>query len=451
MDVHPKDSLEWVMAELDAQTRDEKALSTLPCLKKDGTIIYMDIKTTTATFNGKKCSIGFFTDVTERKKIEEERQKAAKLDSIGTLAGGIAHDFINLLTGILGNIQLADGYLLQNRADLAKGVLAEAEYASQRAKDLTQQLLTFSRGGAPVKKAVLIDKLIKESVTFTLRGSNVKPVFALPDNLWALEADEGQLNQVISNIVINADQAMPNGGIIRISARNIATGARQTLPLPEGKYVEIAIEDHGTGIPRSHFDKLFDPYFTTKHKGSGLGLATTYSIIKNHGGTITFESELGVGTTFHVYLPAAKEKVKKEKEIAAATPPLPRTQGRILVMDDENVVRMVLDRMLTGAGYEVELTKEGTEAVQKYAEAKESGKPFDAVILDLTVPGGMGGKQAMAELLEIDPGVNAIVSSGYANDPVMAEFKNYGFRGVVVKPYDAQQMQKTLHGILVGK
>ncbi len=390
-------------------------------------------------------------NITEHKQMEEERQRSEKLDSIGTLAGGIAHDFNNLLTGILGNIQLADGYLKQNKVDTAQEMLDEAEKASFRARDLTQQLLTFSKGGLPVKKVMSVNQLIRDSATFALRGSKAKPEFALPDNLWAIEADAGQINQVINNLVINADQAMPNGGTINVSARNVVNGANLPLLLTEGNYVEITIKDQGTGIPPALQDKIFDPYFTTKQKGSGLGLATSFSIIKHHGGTITFESEMEVGTTFHLYLPATKEVGKKEKTEVVVTKTQPVATGKVLVMDDEATILLLLARLLQGAGYEVVPTKNGAEAIQKYSEAKESGKPIDAVILDLTIPGGMGGKETMAKLLEIDPKVKAIVSSGYATDPIMAEFKKYGFSGVVTKPYDIKQMQETLRKVLAGK
>jgi len=389
-------------------------------------------------------------DITERKLMEEEHQRTTKLESIGTLAGGIAHDFNNILTGILGNIQLADGYLKQNKADTAKVMLAEAEKASLRAKDLTQQLLTFSKGGAPVKKVMHVNRLIKETVTFILRGSRNKPEFALVEDLWAADVDEGQLNQVISNLIINADQAMPNGGIINVSASNSVIKNNSALPLPDGNYIEIAIKDRGVGIPLSHFDKIFDPYFTTKQRGNGLGLATAFSIIKNHGGYITFESELGAGTTFRFYLPATTSGVNKERE-ESSTQPLPQTHGKILVMDDEDSIRVLLEVILKNAGYEVELTRDGREAVHKYTEVKKSGKPFDAVILDLTIPGGMGGKEALAKLLEIDPGVKAIVSSGYSNDPIMADYRKLGFSAVIGKPYRITDVEEILSRLLTAK
>jgi PAS domain S-box-containing protein len=393
----------------------------------------------------------FARDITDHKRSEDSRQKTEKLESLGTLAGGIAHDFNNILTGILGNIQLTEGYLKQNRTNKALEMLVEAEKASLRARDLTHQLLTFSRGGIPVKKVMQIDTLIRESATFALRGSRVKPEFAIADNLWAVEADEGQINQVINNLIINANQAMPNGGIINIRASNIVNNEQRLLAMPDGDYIEISIRDYGIGIPEGNKARMFEPYFTTKGKGSGLGLATSYSIIKNHGGTITFESKLGVGTTFHMYLPATKEALKKKEEKVDEQRIIPMSHDRILVMDDEEGIRKLLSNMLKDAGYEVELTQNGIEAIQKYTEAKKSGQPFDVVILDLTVPGGMGGKDVIVKLLEIDPEVKAIVSSGYADDPIMAEYKKYGFRGVVTKPYNLKLMRETISSILVNK
>jgi PAS domain S-box-containing protein len=385
-----------------------------------------------------------FRDITEIRKLEEEVQKVEKLQSIGTLAGGIAHDFNNILTGILGNITLAEKYI-EPEGKAAERLL-EARKASMRAKDLTQQLLTFSKGGAPIKKTASIAELTRESATFALRGSNAKCEFYLPGDLWPAEVDEGQINQVITNLVINADEAMPKGGILHIRAKNTTIKRKGALPLAKGKYVEITIEDHGIGIPKEDLDRIFEPYFTTKQKGSGLGLATSYSIIKNHDGYITVESELGVGTTFHVYLPASEKPALEKKEAAKEVPV--RGQGRILVMDDEEIIREMLSSMLSTAGYEATLTIDGAEAIERYAKAKDSGQPFDAVILDLTVAGGMGGKETIRKLLEIDPDVKAVVSSGYSTDPIMADFKKYGFSAVVTKPYSVGELEKTLRSIL---
>jgi PAS domain S-box-containing protein len=389
--------------------------------------------------------VGVSRNISERKQAEEKRQKTEKLESVGTLAGGIAHDFNNILTGIMGNIGLAMRHV--EPKSKAEERLLEAEKASLRARDLTQQLLTFARGGAPIKQIASITELLEESVTFALRGSNIGCEFSLADNLWSVEVDEGQVNQVITNLVINADEAMPEGGVLNIGAKNRVVKTRTTLPLPEGNYVEITIEDHGVGISREHLSKIFDPYFTTKQKGSGLGLSTAYSIVKNHGGYITAKSKLGVGTTFHIYLPASEKPIPVEKE--AVTETAVAGKGKILVMDDEGVIRKLLHDELTDFGYEVELTDYGAEAVERYKESKKSEKPFDAVILDLTVPGGMGGKEVIKKLLEVDPNVKAIVSSGYSTDPIMSDFREYGFSAVVAKPYTMEQLERTLRSILM--
>jgi len=416
-------------------------------VRKDGEIRHLEVLRKQVLWNGKKQFQVVYQDITERKQLEEERQRVEKLESIGTLAAGIAHDFNNLLTGIMGNISLAKRHIEPEGKALER--LEEAEKASVRARDLTHQLLTFARGGAPVRKTISIGELIRESASFALRGSKVRPEFTLPDDLWTVEADEGQINQVISNIVINADQAMPQGGVINIEAKNLVIKSRKVLPLPIGKYVEIAIKDRGVGISKEHLARIFDPFFTTKQKGSGLGLATAYSIINNHGGYITVESKLGVGTTLYVYLPASKVTTPIEEEAIKETVLVGR--GRILVMDDEESIRELLYAELTETGYDVELANDGTEAIARYVEAKEAGQPFDAAILDLTVPGGMGGKETIKKLLEIDPKLKAIVSSGYATDPIMSEYKKCGFSAVVPKPYSVSQLEKTLRSVLKEK
>ncbi|RLA92611.1 MAG: hybrid sensor histidine kinase/response regulator [Deltaproteobacteria bacterium] len=381
-----------------------------------------------------------FRDITEKRVIEEELQKMEKLESIGILAGGIAHDFNNLLMGILGNVGLAKIYMKTEEPDVTEK-LTDAEKACFRAKELTQQLLVFSKGGAPIKKLTSISELIIDTVTFVLRGSNVRCEFSIPEDLWPVEIDEGQMSQVISNLVINADQAMPKGGIIQVRAENIVMEKLPSLTLRPGRYIKITIEDNGIGIPREYLSKIFDPYFSTKQTGSGLGLATAYSVIKRHDGDIRVESELGVGTTFYIYLPASEKPfpAKEEKEERILT-----GSGKILIMDDEMIVRKVTGEMLTYIGYKVEYARDGAEAIEIYKREKEKGEPFDAVILDLTVAGGMGGKEAIEKLLEIDPKVRAIVSSGYSNDPIMANFREYGFRAMVVKPYKIKVLSKAV-------
>ncbi|MGO9621546.1 MAG: PAS domain-containing protein [Desulfobaccales bacterium] len=403
-----------------------------------------------ATFMDKNGSIaglaGVMIDITEQKKAEEERLRFSKLESLSTLAGGIAHDFNNILTAILGNIGLAmlDGKI----EDRVQERLARAEQACLRAQSLSQQLLTFAKGGAPLIKSISIAKLLKESPILALSGSKSSHEVSIPDDLWSMEADEAQINQVISNLLINADQAMPRGGIIKIKAENCLVAAESNLLVPKGKYVKFTIADQGMGIPPKHLDQIFDPYFSTKQKGNGLGLATAYSIIKNHSGHIQVESELGVGATFHIYLPATDKEVRAD-ELETAKPTM--GQGKVLVMDDEEMVREVLGGMLSRLGYEVDFASDGSQALEKFVQAQEANQAFAAVILDLTIPGGMGGKETIQGLLKIDPQVKAIVSSGYSDDPIMADFQKYGFSEVIAKPYRVAELSQILQKVILGK
>jgi len=383
----------------------------------------------------------------ERQKMEAELQKAHKLESLGLLAGGIAHDFNNLLTGVLGNISLAKAYA--NSRDEIYKALVQAEKATVKSKQLTQQLLTFASGGAPIKKVHDIADLLKESVTFSLRGSNVKPEFHLADNLRAVEADEGQMNQVLNNLVINAAQAMPSGGIVRVSTANVNPGKNPGLPLSlaDRRYVKIAVEDSGTGIPEELLPKIFDPYFTTKPKGSGLGLTSAYSIIANHEGYIDVKSRPGQGTTFTIYIPASDKKIPAAEKEQTGEKTI-KGSGRVLVMDDDEVVADVASRQLDRLGYLPEVVFDGTEAIAVYQEALYTDHPFDVVLMDLTIPGGLGGAETIKKLRELDPEVKAIVSSGYSNDPIMANFQQYGFRACIVKPYKMQELSQTLHQVM---
>ena len=347
----------------------------------------------------------------------------------------------------MGNIGMAKTAI--KPSDPVYEMLDDAEKAAIRARDLTQQLLTFAKGGKPVKKPVNIAKLLRESASFALRGSNVKLELSLPDDLWAVEADEGQISQVINNLVINADEAMPSGGTLHIGANNLALKGTVGLLIPSGKYVHIDIKDTGIGMPQEHLDRIFEPYFTTKQRGSGLGLTTAYSIVRNHGGHIFAESKQNEGSTFHIYLPAKKKAVKGGKKMSK--PSSVQAGGKVLVMDDEAMIRKMLNNMLSLAGYEVEVSSDGNEVLEKYTQAMQARDPFDAVIMDLTIPGGMGGKEAIKKLLEIDPQATVIVSSGYATDPIMSEYKKYGFKAVIAKPYSVKQLQETLSGLLQKK
>jgi nitrogen-specific signal transduction histidine kinase/CheY-like chemotaxis protein len=385
-----------------------------------------------------------FQDVTLKRQTEAELQKMEKLSSLGILAGGIAHDFNNILTGILGNLSLA--MLDTPRQGEVFRRLGEAEQATLRARDLVQQLLTFAKGGAPVKEIASLEDIIRDSATFACRGSQVRCDLSWPRDLWPAEVDPGQISQVIQNLVINAIQAMPTGGAVTIQADNVTLKEDQGLPLPPGRYVKIKVRDEGLGIPPNYLPKIFDPYFSTKQKGSGLGLATAYSIIKNHDGYMTVESTLGEGTTFFLYLATPAKKVKAAPK--SPTGQLHRGRGRILVMDDDAGVRQVAGKILTHLGYEADFAVDGAEAIEKYQGARKARQPFDLVIMDLTIPGGMGGKEAFETLRQIEPGTRAIVSSGYADDPIMTHYRKYGFSGVIKKPYKVDSFSHVLHEVL---
>ena len=391
-----------------------------------------------------------FRDITERQRNEAERRKAEALEQLGLLAGGIAHDFNNLLTAIIGNISLAS-LILPPESEMAIR-LNDAKNASMRARDLAQQLLTFARGGAPIKKTASIGKLIQDTVSFSLRGSHSRSEFSLGPDLWPADIDTGQISQVIANLVVNADQAMPNGGKLHVSCDNLRYRA-DTIPsvpdLQPGDYIRIAIRDEGVGIPDNCLERIFDPYFTTKAKGNGLGLATTYSIMKNHNGLICVESQVNVGSTFTLYLPASKlqampaEPPRQLSEVTAGT-------GRILIVDDEEAIRALVEFTLERLGYQVTGAESALEGVETYRKKLEAGERFDLVILDLTLPGGMGGKDALKKLIEIDPTVNAIVSSGYALDATMSRYQDYGFRGVIAKPYEAAELGKIVAEVIAS-
>ena len=379
-----------------------------------------------------------FRDVTQKKQIEEELHKAQKIESLGILAGGIAHDFNNLLTAILGNISLAKMYL--HSPEKTNSYLENTERATLRAKSLTQQLLTFSKGGAPIKHTTTISALITESTTFVLRGSNVNCEYDFPKDLWSVEVDEGQLSQVIHNLVINANQAMEGGGTITVRGKNKIIPTDTESSLAPGKYVELQFSDQGCGIPEEHLSKIFDPYFSSKKSGSGLGLAISYSIIKNHDGLIQVHSQVNTGTTFTIYLPA----FSLEKDIQSTDSDNKSILGRVLIMDDEVLVRDMLMEILTYLDCESVAASNGHETITLYTQAQENNTPFDLLIMDLTIPGSMGGLETLEKLRALDPDVKALVSSGYANDPVMANYEKYGFCGVVPKPFMVEELRKTL-------
>ncbi|MFC1552577.1 PocR ligand-binding domain-containing protein [Candidatus Latescibacterota bacterium] len=388
----------------------------------------------------------YAVDVTNRNELEKERLKASKLESVGILAGGIAHDFNNILAAILGNISLTRISL--DDKDEVLELLGEAENAGMRAKELTQQLLSFSKGGAPVKTINEISGIIEDTVKFSLRGSNVHCNLTLDPDLKPAEFDKGQISQAINNLVINAKQAMFSGGTLAIHAENIYLARQEQKELPKGKYIRITVADKGSGISKEHLAKIFDPYFTTKLKGSGLGLATTYSIIHRHGGHISVESEIGKGTTFTIYLPASQKSVEKQEIAKNKTGTI---SGKILVMDDDKLMRNLIAKMLESFDVDVALAGDGAEAIEKYKKAMDTFTPFAAVIMDLTVPGGMGGEIAIKELLKIDPDVKAIVSSGYSNDRVLSNYKDYGFSSFISKPFMLNDLKEKLNEVINKK
>jgi two-component system cell cycle sensor histidine kinase/response regulator CckA len=385
-----------------------------------------------------------FRDVTDKRRLQEEIQKVQKLESIGKLAGGIAHDFNNILTAIVGNISLAK--MKVNNDDRIFDLLDAAENAAFHARDLTLQLLTFSKGGTPVKKITPIHDLLKNATKFALRGSNVKCNLEIDEDLWPVEIDEGQINQVFNNVIINADQAMQDGGTITIRAENFpATLKNTTLPLKNIDYVKISIEDEGPGIPEKDISKIFDPYFSTKPKGSGLGLSISFSIITKHEGIMTAESKPGEGTAIYIYLPVfVKELQEKDTKVYKNT----STNQKILVMDDEQMLLDLGKRMLSSMGYRVEVAKNGNEALELYEKSMTDNDPFNLVIMDLTIPGGMGGKEAIVELLKIDPYAKVIVCSGYSNDPIIANFRDYGFVDALTKPFKISELDLKINELL---
>ncbi|MES2642865.1 MAG: PAS domain S-box protein [Myxococcota bacterium] len=392
-----------------------------------------------------------FRDITDKERIDAELQRATTLESLGVLAGGIAHDFNNILTAVLANVSLAS--LLLPAEHPAHARVAEAERAALRARDLTQQLLTFARGGAPVRTPTSIAAVVRESAGFVLSGSALRARYTIDPHPWVVEADAGQISQVVQNLVLNAVQALlpgaqpstpegPDGGSIDIEVHNVRLDAPMGLPIPPGAYVRVDVADHGPGIERAHLPRIFDPFFTTKPSGSGLGLASAYAIVKKHDGHIAVVSEPGCGARFSVYLPIAGPG---QRATAPAVPvPVVRGVGRVLVMDDDPAVRSTIADLLGALGYHVALTADGTEAVEAWRRALDSAAPFHCALLDLTVPGGMGGLRTLRALRAVDPAVRAIVSSGYSEDPVMANFVRHGFVDVLRKPYTMREVSAVL-------
>jgi PAS domain S-box-containing protein len=425
--------------------RRTRAFCEVTLLKKGKPQIELRLEAAVAA-SGRECR-AVLADITERKRAEEDRLILNRLESTAILVGGIAHDFNNLLTMILLNLELAET-LIPPGEELAN-VLEQAKQAARTSGGLIQQLLIFASGGAPIRKPTRLAELIEASVRLAVGGSRLRCDFSLAEDLWPTEVDPGQTGQVFRNLALNAREAMPEGGTISVRAENVVLGPHEHPSLPPGDYVRVSITDRGGGISKDVLPRIFDPYFSTKlrgaQKGMGLGLAICHAVIQSHGGAITVQSEPGVGTTFHLLLPASRKPLQPEK---ASVPAGVLRHERILVMDDEEVVRKLVRRLLQQMGYEVELVEDGQRAVGAYESAKGQGRPFDAVILDLTVRAGVGDKETIRELLKIDRAVKAIVMSGYANDPVVLEPERYGFKGVLTKPFDRQSLWKVLARVL---
>lgn len=421
----------------------EKPYVESQLIRKDGQLLDVVISASYFQDHERQAIRTTVWDVSEYKLKEQELITAEKLESLSVLAGGIAHDFNNILTVLFGNLSLAKAY--RNNPEKILSKLNEIEEAALQTKDLANQLSTFSKGGSPIKSRVSIAQILQKSVLLAKSGANVRCELDLGVDLYTVEVDEAQMQQVFNNLTINAVQAMPNGGTIRVKANNTVLDAKQSqeMGLREGKYVKISFADDGVGIPAENMIRIFDPFFTTKENGSGLGLVTVKSIIKKHDGNISVTSRPDVGTTFFFYLPAAKA----DKNLPTARS---ATKGKVLLMDDEEGIRKVASEILSVLGFEVDTAIEGGVALSLYSRARELGIPYDAVILDLTVPGGMGGKETISKLLQIDPFVKVIVSSGYSNDPVLANYREYGFLEKLAKPYTVQDMEIVMDRLLHG-
>ncbi|MBU0994715.1 MAG: PAS domain S-box protein [Proteobacteria bacterium] len=439
---HPDDVNKVTVAIKKLKNKEDIDPYVVRALKCDGSHISTLVNSALIRQKGKITGIRMnLNDITIQKNMEEELLKVRKLESVGLLAAGIAHDFNNILVSIMGNLTLALSHTAPD--DKRYTLLENASKASINAKALTRQLLTFSKGGTPIKEVTSIEDVIRDSADFVLRGGNARCHFQFDENLRPIEIDKGQISQVIQNIIINAAQAMPRGGRIDIAVENIMADKKEHACLREANYLKITIRDNGIGIPSDIIDRIFDPYFTTKEKGNGLGLAVTHAIIAKHDGHISVESELDVGTTFTLYLPASLKGAaclveKKEMRFTHGS-------GRIMIMDDEEMVRNIVTEILSESGYDVVHAKDGEEAIRLYRE-----KPVDAVIMDLTIPGAMGGKDTIAELKKIDPDAKVIVSSGYSNDPIMANYKQYGFCQAIAKPYQFQELLRVVGLTLAG-
>jgi signal transduction histidine kinase/ActR/RegA family two-component response regulator len=414
---------------------------------KNGDIVEVDVSAKLIQYGGTEILLVIIRDITNRKRIEEETIRLKKLESVGVLAGGIAHDFNNLLTGVLGNLEMSLKLIEDHHPAIDR--LYATQRAALRARELTSKLLTFASGGDPVRKTAYLSELLKDSVGFVLSGSNVSPNYQMDDDLWPVEMDHAQIGQVMQNLAVNADQAMPNGGTITFTCTNEVIGDGELVGLGAGTYVKIVVADTGKGIAVENQKNIFDPFFSTKTDGTthgrGLGLSIVHSIITKHGGRITVESKLSKGTAFTLYIPAVPgEKPSAGVEVYEIS----YGEGRVLIMDDDEMIIEILTEMLEHVGYEVLASRHGEEALEIFRNEKEQGRQIDLTLMDLTIPGKIGGKEAVKMLLEFDDTAKVIVTSGYSNDPVLENYKKYGFCDIVTKPFKMDELTSVVTRVL---
>jgi signal transduction histidine kinase/ActR/RegA family two-component response regulator len=424
-------------------------ITEMAIFRQRGDVGTAEMRVGRTQWKGKAAYLAILSDITERKRTEQELLRAQKLESLELIAGGLAHDFNNLLTANVANISLAK--IRAEAGSPVRDALTKAEKAASKARELTRQLLTFAKGRASVKKVTSLMPLLEECVALALSGSNVKCQQNFADDLWPTEIEPSQISMVFQNILINAQQAMHDGGTIIVKAENVLVGAESGIEGVSGtkpRYVRVTVSDRGSGISAENLSKIFDPYFTTKSKGTGLGLATSYAVIKKHFGRIEVESRVGKGTTFHVYLPASDQRIAIPETLDRS--PI-RGEGRILLMDDQEDIREVASNLMTLLGYQVETAENGSQAIEKYRAAITSQRPFAVVIMDLTIPGGMGGEEALKGLLAVDPRAKVIISSGHTSKPIMSNYKDHGFAGAIAKPYNAAELGEALRKAITGE
>jgi PAS domain S-box-containing protein len=444
--IHPED-LPAIIERAERRSRGEAIVpfDNYRIVRKNGLVRWVESQTAHIEFRGEKAEHIVYIDITERKQMEEELQKTQKLESLGILAGGIAHDFNNLLGGIYGYIDLA-GETAKEK-ELSQ-YLSKAMDTIERARGLTLQLLTFAKGGAPIKKTGTLFPFVQETAQFALSGSNISANFSIQENLWPCNFDKNQIGRVIDNIIINAKQAMPDGGTIELSAHNVSISGNVHPHLRNGDYVTISIKDCGIGMPKEILSRIFDPFYTTKVTGNGLGLASCHSIIKRHGGCIDVESELGKGSTFHLFLPAEiGADVSSTKETGVKH----KGCGTFIVMDDQEFMRETIGAMLESLGYSVVCKESGKDAIDFVQAEIRAKRKIAGMLFDLTIPGGMGGKETIGEIRKLNPEAFAFATSGYAEDPIMANPNDYGFTASICKPFRRSELSEMLNKYMQPK